>query len=260
MLVLLSRSSRFLSKVSLIAWGEGDYRYTRIKYILPVADLIYSKLFFRIRHLLTLSHCDFVQAKTIYKNCNVRKCSYMKELSEYPLRKDNKQLIIIVSHSGWRHNNHIFSFRQLKHLSNDNIQVICPLCYGEEKYISEVIDAGRSIFQEKFSYFTELKSTEEYIDLLISAHVYISNANVQTGLFAVNTSLLGGAHVFLSGNLINAFKEDGFIIRDSDEITDLKYEDLIHVNVEIMNANNENMKEEIQRNIDNWKSLFIAST
>lgn len=256
MLFFLLRSNSFLSKISFIAWSEGEFSYTRNKYIVPLAKKIYSDYFKKIRYLLTISDDDFLLAKSIHQEANVERCSYLRELDEHTINKNNSELLIIVSHSGWQHNNHILSFKQLEHLKNENIRIVCPLCYGDKKYIKTVISEGKRIFNNKFSYFTELKSLKEYTELLTKAHVYISSASLQTGLYAINTSMLGGAYVFLSGNLLNSYKKDGFIVRETLEISELKYCDLININLNILNLNNAIMKKEVNHNIQIWKNLY----
>lgn len=256
MLVLLLCSRKKLNHINLISWGQGCFSYTHRKKLSSFITKIYSKFINNISSLITISDGDHLMANDLYPSANIIKCGYIRETDDFIIKKNKEKLTIIVSHSAWLHNNHLSSFNQIKHLKDENIEVICPLCYGDMNYIKEVIKNGQKLFNNKFTYFTDLKTRDEYTALLNSAHVYITNAEIQTGLFAANTSMMGGAHIFVSGNLLYSLKKEGFIINNTAEISSRNFKSLININLNVYENNKINMRKKCDKTIQTWKDIY----
>jgi len=116
----------------------------------------------------------------------------------------------MISHSGFEQNNHIQTFKLLERFKNENIQIICPLSYGNSDYVKNVIAEGERIFKEKFIYFLDLLPRNDYINLLASIDIFIANTSVQTSLYVIHFGLCIGMKMYLSGNNYNSIKLLGF--------------------------------------------------
>jgi hypothetical protein len=149
---------------------------------------------------------------------------------------------IMVSHSGWPHNNHIQSFDLLKRFRG-RVRITCPLCYGDNAYIDKVIMVGKKYFGEDFVYFTDLLPLKEYSKLHQTMDIYVSSASVQTGLGAIFCAMESGSKIFLKDNLYQSLSSLSYKINHVDDLNDISYEELVYpiayddalYNVEIRN-------------------------
>ena len=174
------------------------------------------------------------------------------------MKKKAFPIRIMVSHSGWEHNRHIESFNLLKRFKDEDILIICPLCYGDPTYINDVIYTGKRIFGEKFYYFTDLMSPEEYFHFILQNHIYISGAENQTGVGALLGNMRGNAKLYLRGNLYFSFKEEGFDIFDYNEIENMTFEEFVKPNSDIIFRRNIEVynKKRIDECIEGWKDVY----
>src|SRR5690606_36973758 len=82
---------------------------------------------------------------------------------------------IMVSHSGWCHNKHTHTFNLIRTKVKEDVEIICPLAYGDQNYIDEVITVGESLFGNRFKYFTKLKDKADYEKMLSTVSVFITS-------------------------------------------------------------------------------------
>ena len=131
----------------------------------------------------------------------------------------------MVSHSGWQHNNHIESFRLLERFRLNNIEVLCPLCYGDKDYINKIISEGEKIFGDKFKYFTELMPYDDYVNYLNKyVAIYVTSANIQTGLGAANILLRSGAKIFVGNNLYDSYQSMGVTVEKVNVLKNIPFD------------------------------------
>lgn len=221
-----------LKRTSLICWGEGDYSLTdffkKRSWILRVT--LYW-IFRKMRYVATLSQGDVDKCKKIYGNLqNIVLARYYGKDDIESLRKREKKdesYNFLVSHSGWVHNCHLESFALLSKFKDENITITCPLCYGDNENIKTVIEKGNEIFGEKFHYFTELLTTNEYLKLIGAMDFYVSGARIQTGLFAASRSLVKGCKVFVRDNLYESLQQFGYTVYNYDDLKTITYDQLI---------------------------------
>lgn len=94
---------------------------------------------------------------------------------------DRKAIRILLGNSATPTNQHIQALDSMAQYSNENIEIICPLSYGDEEYRSKVITYGQNIFGEKFKPVVDYMSPENYSRLLDSVQVAVFNHNRQQG-------------------------------------------------------------------------------
>lgn len=251
---------RKAKSMSMICWGESDFYYSRHGVISMCVQYIYGLIFPKLKSLITISPGDTALAKKLYPNASIIEAPYFSDREIVYSQVEKDELTIMVSHSGWPHNNHIQSFNLLSKFSKNNIRVICPLCYGDKEYINYVVEKGKSIFGDKFSYFTDLKSKDEYIDFLRTVDIYITSASIQTGLFALMTIITSGGKVFLTGNLLYSMNQYGFVVEDLNKIGEYSFNELsqkitkeeYNLNISVYVSKYSNLKDLQQK----WKNIY----
>lgn len=211
--------------ITMVSWGESDFYYHGRKYISYIVQSLFHHVFPLLRYLLTISPGDTKLAMSLYPNVNVLQVPYIPNREVIRIPRVAKTLNIMISHSGWPHNNHLHSFDLIAQFAHEDILVICPLCYGDPEYIKTVIAKGKEVFGNKFTYFPDLKPESEYTDFLRTVDVYVTTAPIQTGLFALMTVVVNGGRVYVTGNLLYSMKEYGFHINDIDEIKGMSFKE-----------------------------------
>ena len=211
--------------------------------------------------LITLSPGDEELCKQLHPEV---RCVLVPYISEYQMsnieKKDEGTTRIMISHSGWIHNNHLKVFDLLKKYKDEDIQIICPLCYGEDEYIDQIIKTGIAYFGEKFTYFKDLKPKEEYEKIIKSLHIYITASPIQTGLYALITSIVYGAKIFITGNLLYSMNSYGFLVHDLQSIAEMDYSEFSTQLTEEQILYNTKIFKEKYANLsvvlNDWKSIY----
>ena len=154
---------RLLRRCSMVCWGAGDFAVehsTKMKQ--KIANYVIRDTFRKYRTIVAISQEDYSMLKKEHPRCQGVYAPYLR-ISPLELlnpKKRKERPLVMVSHSGWPHNRHHDSFELLSKYAGA-IDVLCPLCYGDEKYIKQVIEEGNSVFGNGFRYFRELM---EYMD------------------------------------------------------------------------------------------------
>jgi hypothetical protein len=165
----------------------------------------------------------------------------------------------MISHSSFSHNNHLEIFKLLSRFKNENIQIICPLSYGNEEYRKTVIENGNQLFEDKFKYFDKLIPRKEYNSLLASIDIFISNAVIQTGLYVANFCICTGKKVYLRENNYNWMVHLGFKINNVSELKDISFSDFVEpLNNEWL-FHNDYLASQIytsNRTVNDWKLIY----
>ncbi len=223
-ILLLIFRPGLLNRISLICWGNNDFiRGGRLLTKMTLGP-VRAKSYAHYMYIIALSSEDKKEIQELYPKADVVYCPYMgspKKLDRRVSSVGNK-VKVMVSHSGWPDNHHMKSFELLKKYI-PNVSVVCPLCYGNNDYIQQVIKAGRDIFHEDFDYFTDLKPKKEYEDLIKEMDVFITAAERQTGLAALFNAMLRGVRIYVTGNILRSIRNDGYIINDLSEIDNMDF-------------------------------------
>lgn len=230
-IIYLIYKPKLLKKIVIVEWGVKEFNRASIK--AKILQWLNNLLLEKYKYVITMTFDEkkilernAPKANVIVLNYLTSTKDYYKNISYQQILKRNSVLTIIVSHSGWEHNEHIESFKQIEHLRNEQILVICPLCYGNKEYIECVIKSGIEIFGRKFEYFTKLKERDEYVDLIVSSHIYITSAKNQTGLFMSSVSIANGLKIFARDTILNYYKELGCDLYDVKRFSELTFSDL----------------------------------
>jgi dTDP-N-acetylfucosamine:lipid II N-acetylfucosaminyltransferase len=177
---------------------------------------------------------SFIYPSNLYKEYDLSK-----------VEKDNGKKYIQVGNSADPSNNHMDIFRKLIDFKDYNIEIICPLSYGNMEYREKVIQQGKEVFGDKFKPLTKLLPFEEYLNILAKIDIAIFNHERQQAMGNITTLLGLGKKVYIRDDITtwDFCKEHGlkvYSINNFDEKVFLQ----------------DIPEDEKQRNIENVKFYF----
>ncbi len=185
-----------IPKCYWMMWG-GDFYYHKRE------SAVKKKLIKKIRHFVSLVEGDFELVKKWYGASGTFHQSILytylsADEFEVPVTGTETSLIrILVGNSADPSNNHVEVFQLLQaHLQHIE-EVVVPLSYGNSDYANEVIEAGRTLFGDKFTPLTGLISLEAYRAMLRHTDIAVFNHNRQQGLGNLIALLSYGKKVYL---------------------------------------------------------------
>jgi dTDP-N-acetylfucosamine:lipid II N-acetylfucosaminyltransferase len=251
----LLNNDELFKKIYWVMWG-GDF------YFPEKQSELKKEVIKRIRYFITDNKWDYKYLINNYlSNGNHIKCiSYpsniYKSFNKYNNLKINSIINIQIGNSADFTNNHINILEKLEQYKNNNIRIYAPLSYGEDKkYIEEVINYGRNIFEKKFIPITELMPFEKYVEFLSNIDIAIFAHDIQQAFGNIITLLGMGKKVYLKTNnsLWKYFQEKKIIVYDYNNLEKTLFEKQdLSKNRQIIKFyfSIENLKTQ-------WKSIFM---
>jgi dTDP-N-acetylfucosamine:lipid II N-acetylfucosaminyltransferase len=140
-------------------------------------------------------------AKGNYHYCFMYQSNLFKEYDLTNLKKDNIKTYIQVGNSADPTNNHLEVFLKLEKYKERNIEIICPISYGNMEYGQKVINNGEKLFGDKFKPLTEFMSLDKYLEVLAKTDVAIFNHERQQAVGNIVTLLGLGKKVYLRNDI-----------------------------------------------------------
>jgi hypothetical protein len=185
----------FLLQKSYWAMWGGDF------YFPEAADPLKRKIIRKMGHLLTYLPGDVQYARQHYGATgeHIDCLGYPSNVFTaftIPPRSDST-IRIQVGNSAFFTNQHREVFEALAEFKDRDIEIVCPLSYGERDYRDSVISLGKRLFAEKFLPLEEFLPYEEYRELLTSIDIAIFNHNRQQGMGNIISHLGLGHKVYL---------------------------------------------------------------
>jgi hypothetical protein len=163
---------------------------------------------------LKLYYFNF-KAKQIYINYLLDYSSVSKEkINKFPLK-------VFIGHSGYPASNHVEIIDILSIINDIELKVFCSLSYGDDKYISEVINHGKEKLGNNFYPITEFLDSKSYFEFLNTFHVFIFNTQLPFGASNIHSTIRMGKKVYLRWDNPHSkyLLEKGIVIHN---INDLK--------------------------------------
>ena len=256
----------------LIAWGADIYdsRFLLQDRTPHIRTWFYEKLKTRIvkkcKIFMTFACADIDIIRKYYGgNGKQFDCLYPSNVNIELLDKLKKENIlnesestrILLGNSATVTNNHIEALSWLRKFSKENIEIVCPLSYGDSVYGQMVIDAGNEMFGEKFIPLLEYMSPEEYSKLLNSVDIALFNHNRQQGTGNIEILAYLGKKLYLRSDTTtweHYVKRDECSFFDTLDICKMTFEQFIHITEE-EKSNNELYFKRIW-DVDYVKSLW----
>ena len=205
-----------IKKLSLtwIVWG-GDLYYS-IK--LKKQDkktirerrelLLYNAIIIKCKTIATLVKGDYELLNKHFAHfSNYKKAVYINPvktdfLKSPILQSEKDELIRIqIGNSASSTNNHEEIFCDLKKFKDENIEIYCPLSYGDENYANQIALLGKNIFGNKFIPMTEFINPKEYSNFILKMDILIMNNNRQQGLGNISAYATLGKKIFVRSDV-----------------------------------------------------------
>lgn len=179
---------------------------------------------------------------------------------EYRNYKVDEKVRIIVGNSATCTNNHEEAFSMLSHLKNEDIQIICPLSYGDKNYAEHVEQIGISLFGNKITFLKEMMTKFDYYKLLASCDVGVFNNDRQQAMGNIQTMLFLGKKVYMRTDIpsYKNFESLGFTLFDIFTLKASSLEDILSFN----ERDNNISKTDIEFHFDDakkkWNKVFAS--
>jgi len=266
-LLLFFKGNKFRKRVSFILWGVTEKKLRTKNFIHGLLISINDTVFKSFKSIITLTIDDEKKMKDWYGLTNTLVTNYILakplNFTEFikPIPKKTEPVVIMVSHSSHPHNKQIEVFEMLERYKDENIQILCPVSYGDASYRIAIIDTGKKVFGNKFIYIDELLSRDEYHKMLATVDIYISNASVQTGLYGIHVCMFSGKKLFLKDNNLNEVKSIGVYAENIEKINSMNYQEFSKPLEDIDRERNIQLGAERQKHlkdqyIRDWQKIY----
>ena len=277
LLIFLLLRYSLLKKVVWVAWG-GDFYNLYLKPKKTLKELIVFKLkqivSKRVRSVCNLTQEDNLMFNKIFKvNRKYIKAIYMVDFTYKDLDtilqkeskfKTNKFIRILIGNSASVTNEHFEIIRNLSKFANQNVQIICPLSYGDMNYAKDIINYGQRIFKERFIPIRKMISSMNYNRLLNAIDILVFNHKRQQGLGVSSICLYLGKKVFIRNDSPSwdyYRKELGVTIFDTNNIQNMSFNEFIDIDQQTI-INNRNLIRHIFSDeyiLKVWNENFIKN-
>jgi len=210
---------------------------------------------------------DYEKVKLLYDVKGIYKvCKYLtKSYSDYDRTKIHNEagyINIQVGHSGSALNYTLEVFDELLRYKESKIRIYCPLSYGDEIYINEVINKGKTLFGKKFIPMTKQMAFDNFSKFVSNMDIYISNCTEQGGLGNLTAHLVSGNKIYLNGEGVvfgNYTREHGYHIYKITDISKMTEEEFTYFEAEKCAANTEKIKQLFDKTelVDSWVHILV---
>ena len=123
--------------------------------------------------ILTINETYQVNVKQLYFSYAIGS----EEIMPIPPPCHNDKTIIWLGNSATATNNHIDILHHLKSMDISNIEIICPLNYGDKDYALHVVKEGSKLFGKNFKPILDFMPREKYYALMDQVDIAIMGHN-----------------------------------------------------------------------------------
>jgi len=271
---LLLIHSEALKKTYCFLWGGDVYNYwlqDRHSIKSAIAERLKSTFMRKIRKLIVEFREDY---EFVRKRYGVSTAYYeafypvpvdFDALDEIPPRSAiDKARRIMVGNSASDTNRHFEILEALwknQIVGNaQDIEIICPLSYGDMEYARKVIEYGKSKFGERFKPLTEFLPPEEYAKVLNQVDIAIFNHKRQQATSNIIGLLYLGKKVYLRSDVTTwqFLNRIGIKVFDTKNILSNEKEDLFLYDDKLGKENKSIVQEQFseERCVQLWSNLF----
>lgn len=141
-------------------------------------------------------------AKGKYYHCIMYPSNFFREYDFSQLEKTKGQkLYIQIGNSADPTNNHIEMLNRLSVFRDEDIEIICPLAYGNLEYRDKIINEGKKIYNDKFKPLLSFMEFSAYTKLLAKIDVAIFNHERQQAMGNIIVLLGLGKKVYIRDDI-----------------------------------------------------------
>lgn len=240
----------YLKKTYLMFWG-GDFYPLKKKTGLKFIKQNYKK--FIIKRALGVINLIEGDYKELISRVNTKAKKFvapmcddgtdLKLRKKYSLiKKDDNPIKILLGNSATETNMHFEAIDWLSKFKEQNIQIICPLSYGNMEYGRKVEEYGKSVFGDRFLPVTNYMNLEEYYKFISTIKIAVFNNNRQQAMGNINTLIGMKCKVYIRHDtcMWEQFSSvKGYTVYDSLTIKDESFDDFIATDDELFQSNHE---------------------
>lgn len=261
--ILFIFPKKFWNKTFIHLWGGDYYPYTIINHSL--SKRIFKKCLSKCKGLITNDSENQIISKSlnIYKeNIDLNMPSYAKDYSyienDMPKRSKHSFIRILVGNSSTKTNNHIEIFNKISKFKNNNIQIVCPLSYGDFAYRENIIKTGKSIFGNKFIPLTKSIKKYNYINILNNCDIAIFYHERQQAVGNIQFLMKLKKKIYLNNKspLWKTYIDKGYYVYSLDNVDKENYNAFIDTdNIKLENNFTKIMDQE-KKYTEDWISFI----
>lgn len=219
----LMLNPKFAAKCRWIVWGADLYAYCKPKKLLrqKIYEYMRAACIKRFNGLLTYIKGDYELARKWYAvkgnyfECIMYPSNFYKEIKIENEVKD--KIYIQIGNSADPTNEHIEIINKLEKFKEEQIEIICPLSYGDKKYAENIKKIGEEKFGNKFNALMDFLSLEKYLDILSNIDIAIFNHNRQQAMGNIITLIGLGKKVYIKKGITTweFFLKNGIKVYDN---------------------------------------------
>lgn len=202
LIILLFAQPWLLPKCYWVMLGADLYVYRDKKNLKwKIKEFFRRPVIRRMGYLVTYIKGDYVLAQKWYGaigqyyECLMYPSNVFEEFEFSP--RGGATINILVGNSAASSNRHLDAFEKLRAYRNEDINIYCPLSYGDKEYAESVISAGKEWFGDKFKPITYFMPFDQYQDFLGKIDIAIFNHGRQQAMGNLITLLGMGKRVYL---------------------------------------------------------------
>lgn len=251
---------RNLNKISekqmvLIMWGGDLYgavyllRDRKPHLYTRYYEFMKRKIMHKCRMYMTFAAPDFMLAQKWYHAKGVQfDCLYpsntdisLLDSIRSPGMKHDKANVLL-GNSATDTNQHLPMLNILSKYKDYNINIYCPLSYGDKEYGAKVEAYGKNLFGEKFIPVKDYKTPDEYAKFLNGMDIAVFNNNRQQGTGNIEILAYLGKKVYVRSDTTtwgHYVVRDKCAFYDSIKIEKMSFEEFTNNPIESININKE---------------------
>lgn len=261
-------SKKHTRKMYLQFWGGDFYLYRDAKSIrTKIEKVLMKKLICRSAAIINLVEHDYEEISKIFpnnkKHFTAPVPSNPKEEIDYEEYRSLKQQLnepvrILIGNSATVENQHEQAFKAIEKYQNENIEVICPLAYGDDCYKEEILILGKKYFGTKFKPIISFMSKPEYVKLLSTCDIGIFNNNRQQALGNINILIDLEKKVYIRDDtsMWEYYKEQQIVLENVKNIENMDFVTFTEKNLEQLYCNREMLEKQKKLTSKLWEKVF----
>lgn len=255
-------------KVYIQLWGGDFYPFINIRGLqirLRLKRYLFRRVVKKVNSIITLIDDDYEKFLDFYgiekkhftavvPNDPKEKIDFMKIKKTENIYKNR----ILIGNSASPDNCHISILNTLSHLAEYDIEILCPLSYGNLDYREKVVSTGKKLFKNKFIPILNFMEKIEYIKLLNTCEIGIFNNNRQQALGNINIMLHLGKKVYLRTDtpMWNYYENWGEKVFDIETLKEESLQEILMFNNKFANLNYIIEENKITRYIEEWHEVL----
>lgn len=256
---------RIIKKTYLHFWGGDFYSYRGAKMCSKkwIRGKVLYRCIKRCGGVINLIPGDYDELSRIFPN---RTAHYVASMPNDPTKKMDYSKYyrwpgghrVLLGNSATIENCHMEALDMLAHLADDNIEIICPLSYGDKLYAGKVIEKGRVIFGDNFMPITDYMPKDQYLDLISSCAVAIFNNNRQQAMGNINMLLEMGRKIYMRENtsMWDCYRSFDIVINPASSLAKINKEELFKFDEKIAESNRKNVARKNNEYDNNWSIIL----